>query len=296
MRADPIRILLQATIPTAEDDWSIARFSRLAALLDQARGAGGQRLYEVTARDRDPLGAPDGVLSRLDQSDYDELWLFAADAGDGLTEADCEAVSRFRRQGGGLLVTRDHMDLGCSICSIAGVGRAHHFHTHNLDPAAENRVIDDPFTTDISWPNFHSGANGDFQAVEPLPPLHPVLEDPQSPGGHIRFLPSHPHEGAVDAPLGEDARVIARGVSKITGRPFNLAVAFEAGEGGGRAIAQSTFHHFADYNWDCSAGCPSFVDEPPGQGMASDPQALRATHRYALNLAAWLAKHDPRQA
>jgi hypothetical protein len=43
----------------------------------------------------------------------------------------------------------------------------------------------------------------------------------------------------------------------------NLAVAFEAYGNHGRAVAQSTFHHFADYNWDTRLGAPSFVDEPP---------------------------------
>ncbi len=285
----PAKILLQTTIPPTADDWSISRFRHLAALLGQARTLAGERLFEVTARDRDPPGGPDAVLSRLDETDFDELWLFAVDVGDGLTDADCETISRFRRRGGGLLVTRDHMDLGSSICNLAGVGKAHHFHSRNLDPVAENRVIDDPFTTHISWPNYHSGSNGDYQVIEPVLPLHPILEDPAVLGGRIRFLPAHPHEGAVAAPANEGARVIAQGVSQTTGRRFNLAVAFEAGEGGGRAIAQSTFHHFADYNWDISAGCPSFVDEPPGDGMSTTPEALAATHRYVLNAATWLA-------
>lgn len=292
MGLNPIKILLQTTIPTTADDWSIARFSHLAALLDQARAPAGERLFQVTARDRDPPGAPDSVLSNIDQGDYDELWLFAVDVGNGLTDQDCEAVSRFRRRGGGLLVTRDHMDLGSSICNLAGVGKAHYFHSRNVDPVVENRAIDDPFTKSISWPNYHSGANGNFQLVEPVLPLHPVLEDSSAPEGRIPFLPAHPHEGAVAAPADENARVIARGVSQVTGRHFNLAVAFEAEKGGGRAIAQSTFHHFADYNWDTSAGCPSFVDEPPGDGMRNSPEAVAATHRYVLNVAGWLANRD----
>src|ERR1700677_416356 len=52
MAAGPTRILLQATIPATQDDWSIARFSRLGRLLQAARGADGERLYQVTLRDR----------------------------------------------------------------------------------------------------------------------------------------------------------------------------------------------------------------------------------------------------
>jgi len=124
-------------------------------------------------------------------------------------------------------------------------------------------------------------------------PVHPVLADPTSPTGAIRFLPAHPHEGAVGAPDDEPARVIACGTSKVTGRRFNLAVAFEPGDTGGPAIAQSTFHHFADYNWDIQAGAPSFVDEPPGDGMMRQPQALADTHRYVRNIALWLARAAP---
>ncbi|HEY2011666.1 MAG TPA: hypothetical protein VGH23_21930 [Rhizomicrobium sp.] len=284
------KILLQTTIPTTEDDWSIARFSYLTELLREQTNAEGHRIFDVTTRDRDPLGAPDSLLSKLDQSDFDQMWLFAVDVGNGLTVEDCEAISRFRAAGRGLLVTRDHMDLGSSICTLGGIGKAHYFHSRNLDPDASKREVDDPYTTHISWPNFHSGANGDHQTIEVVRPIHPVLADPTSPTGAIRLLPAHPHEGAVGAPEDEQARVIALGTSKITGRRFNLAVAFEPGAAGGPAIAQSTFHHFADYNWNTGAGAPSFVDEPPGDAMVRMPQAIADTHRYVRNVALWLAR------
>jgi hypothetical protein len=242
----------------------------------------------VTARNRENRGSEDPILSTVDESDFDQLWLFAVDEGQGLTVKDCEAITRFRASGRGLMVARDHMDLGCSVCNLAGVGQAHYFHTKNLDPDTGRHTIDDPYTTSISWPNFHSGANGDFQRIRIAGALHPVLADANSPTGAIRYLPAHPHEGDIGAPSDESARVIATGVSKVTGRPFNIAVAFESSKRGGRAIAQSTFHHFADYNWDTGAGAPSFVTEPPGHGMQNDPQALGDAHRYALNIARWL--------
>ena len=123
MAATPIRILLQTTIPTTADDWSIVRFSRLTHFLRDQTDEAGQTLFDVTARDRDPLGAPDPLLSTLDTSDFDQLWLFAVDTGDGLTKEDCAAISRFRRAGRlALMVTRDHMDLG-SLDLQPGRGR-----------------------------------------------------------------------------------------------------------------------------------------------------------------------------
>src|ERR1700761_4081155 len=62
MTDKPIKILLQTTIPTTEDDWSIARFGMLGAFLGSQRGADGRAIFDVTMRDRDPLGRPDTVL------------------------------------------------------------------------------------------------------------------------------------------------------------------------------------------------------------------------------------------
>ncbi len=289
----PVKVLLQTTIAAAQDDWSIGRFSLVSQFLRDQRDDDGRALFDVTVRDREPLGAPDSVLSTLDRSGFDEMWLFAVDIGDGLTVEDCRAISDFRRSGRGLMVTRDHMDLGSSICTLNGIGEAHYFHSHNLDPEPSRRQVDDPYTTQISWPNFHSGANGDYQSIDAVAPVHRVLADPASPTGAIQFLPSHPHEGAVGAPAGRNARVIATGRSRVTGRRFNIAVAFEAGEDGGPAIAQSTFHHFADYNWDVRSGKPSFVTESPGDGLVRNPQAMEDTHRYVRNVALWLAGRLP---
>jgi hypothetical protein len=285
----PKKILLQTTIPATPDDWSIGRFSLLAEYLDSQHALDGSKLFAVTARDRDSATGHDSVLPRLDETDFDELWLFAVDTGTGLTDRDCEAIGRFRRRGGGLMVTRDHMDLGSSVCTLGGVGAAHHFHSKNPEPDPLRRRIDDRFTTYISWPNYHSGANGDYQQISPEGALHPVLRDPMNPQEALRFLPAHPHEGAVSAPPeDESARVIATSRSTVSGASFNTAVAFEPGKGLGPAIAQSTFHHFADYNWDLSRGAPSFVSEPPGRGMADNPEAISSTKSYMRNLALWL--------
>ena len=287
---EPIRILLQTTIPPTEDDWHVGRFSMLRDTLAGLRDADGAPLTEVTARDRETATGPDPSLSTLDESDYDELWLFAVDTGEGLDAEDCAAISRFRKRGGGLMVTRDHMDLGSSVCTLGGVGNAHYFHSKNPDPDPDRNRIDDSDTPAISWPNYHSGANGDYQRIESVGDPHPVLADPQVPDGLLHFLPAHPHEGAVGAPPGDpSARVIATGTSATTGRRFNIAVAFEPSAAGGPAIAQSTFHHFADYNWDPAAGAPSFVSEPPGDGLRRTPEARRSTELYVRNLALWLA-------
>jgi hypothetical protein len=59
------------------------------------------------------------------------------------------------------------MDLGSSVCTLGGVGAAHYFHSSNpeAEPDPDRHCIDDSETPTISWPNYHSGANGDFQGI-----------------------------------------------------------------------------------------------------------------------------------
>lgn len=288
----PIRILLQTTIPASEDDWNIARFSLLRDYLGSLKDEAGKQLYEVTARNRESE-ADDLVLSHLDSSDFAELWLFAVDIGGGLTEKECAAITSFRKRGGGVLLARDHQDLGSCICHLDGIGAANFFHTRNQDPDESRRCVDDPYTKSISWPNYHSGSNGDYQIIMPVEPIHQLLQNPASPTGVIEFFPAHPHEGAVGVSAdAKNARVIAIGTS-ITNRSFNLAVAFERvkdahGNTLGRAVTESTFHHFCDYNWDTQMGCPSFVEEAPGNGIKKEPRALADIKTYVRNIALWL--------
>jgi hypothetical protein len=284
-------VLLQTTIPYTKDDWSIARFSMLAEILSSVKDSSGQPRFRVTARDRENLSnGDDRILAKLDESDFDQLWLFGVDVGNGLTSGDCAAITRFHQRRGGIMTTRDHQDLGISFCTLGGIGDANHFHSKNPELDISRHKIDDTESPDITWPNYHSGANGDFQRVQATNPLHPVMKNKNNRSGRIETLPAHPHEGAVSVPRRESnrARVIATGKSKLTGTPFNIAIAFEA-NGKGRALVDSSFHHFLDYNLDPSKGCPSFVSEPPGHAIVENPEAAEDARAYARNIALWLA-------
>jgi hypothetical protein len=291
--SNPVNILLQTTIPFVEDDWSIERFSLLAEHLASLEDGAGNPLYKVTTRNRETNAeGNDPLLSTLDESDFQQLWLFAVDVGNGLTSADCQGITRFHQRGGGLLTMRDHQDLGSSLCTLGGVGYAHFFHSRNPDPDDSRHTRDDQDTESISWPNYHSGNNGDYQRITPVGPVHELL---RKNSGTIEYFPAHPHEGSVGVPGDEDcARVIATGVSQTTGRDFNLIVAFESREDShgnrlGRAVAESSFHHLVDYNWDISKGCPSFLEEPPGDQIAREPEKLNDIKTYVSNVARWLS-------
>jgi hypothetical protein len=276
------KILLQTTIPESADDWDIRRFSLLAGEL---RAAG----HEVTARNRSTRCGDDPVLSRLDRLDYDQLWLMAVDVGDGLSVDDSRAINRFRESGGGILTARDHQDLGSCLVGLGSLGACNQFHDASVDPAT---MCDDRDTPTISWPNYHSGANGDYQPVLADEPVHALLRTTRTASGRIHHFPAHPHEGSVSADL-PFATVVAQGRSTATARRFNLAVALDGERGPegapmGRAVAESTFHHFADYNWDIECGAPTFVTEPPGGQMKADPRPLVVFKDYVRNLAEWL--------
>jgi hypothetical protein len=91
-----------------------------------------------------------------------------------------------REDGGGILATRDHQDLGSWLCTLGGVGRAHFFHTRHADPDESRHVRDDQDTKSISWPNYHSGSNGDYQKINPIAPVHEVLLNSASESGVIK--------------------------------------------------------------------------------------------------------------
>ena len=283
------RILLKTTIGSLENDWNVGRFSLLAQHLGSLRDLSGSPLYEVVARNRAENAAGDDVdLVELASGAYDQLWLIGTDVTGALTAGDVEHITRFRRQGGGTLLSRDHDDLGACLTRLGALGTTQYFHTANPDPDESHRCRDDCETLSISWPNFHSGRNGDLQSVSPVEPVHPLMR--RASGESLRFLPAHPHEGSVGVPktLEAVARVVAHGRSATTGARFNLCVAIEE-PGMGRAVSDASFHHFCDYNWDPRKGAPTFVTEPQGDGVLQGPDSLDDTHRYVENIAAWLA-------
>jgi hypothetical protein len=269
-----MRVLLQTTISSTPDDWTVDRFSMLHRLLAESG-------HHVTSRNKDAR------LDEIDRSDFDQIWLFAVDTGDGIDADECAALTRFRKSGRGLLVTRDHQDLGSSVCTIGGIGPAHFFHTHNLDPDSSRNARDDQQATNIDWPNYHSGQNGQYQRIRVAGTPHALLQ--RADGSPLEWFPAHPHEGAVGVPSHEEhARAIASGTSSTTGRDFNLLVAFEGDATNGRGIAESSFHHLCDYNWDPRVGAPSFVLDPPDDEVIRDAARLEDVKTYVRNAARWL--------
>jgi hypothetical protein len=289
------KILLQTTIPTIDWDWHVGRFQLLADVL-RADG------HTVIARDREPRrDGSDEVLSSLAESDFDELWLIAVDRGNGLAPSDVRGILRFHERGGGILTARDHQDLGASLLNLGAVGKLNNFYSYNRERDRRRLQRDDRDNPNISYPNYHSGSNGAYQRIVPLEPVHDILRSEKSPTGMIEYFPAHPHEGAISVPYGFDfARVIAMATSAVTGRSFNVAIVIDGepgydGETYGRAIALSSFHAFADMNWDADIDAPPFVTEPRRDEMTGDPVRLEIFKDYFRNIARWLSVGRPQQ-
>jgi hypothetical protein len=125
--------------------------------------------------------------------------------------------------------------------------------------------------------------------------VHEILRTSKTESGRIEWFPAHPHEGALHTPAGDPWAVpVVRGTSARSGRPFELAVCIDGepdddGRALGRVVACSTFHHFADMNWDPAADAPTFVTEPRSDEISRDPARLAVFMDYVHNIARWLS-------
>lgn len=258
-------ILVQATLREGEGEWQIERFSSLVSLL-RAEG------HTVVARNREP--GPDGsdpVLATLDTSDFDELWLFAADRGNGLAPSDVRGILRFRERGGGIFTSRDQENIGVSLLNLGSVGLVNHFRTYNRQ--LRRRGI--RMTTRGTIPP------EPYERIVPLEPVHELLRSQRSPSGVIEYFPAHAHEAALSVPpYAPFARVIAVATDDETGSAANVAIVIDdepCHDGGrcGRAVATSCLHHFEDSRWNGN-----------GDGASENFKD------FARNIARWLAPVD----
>ncbi len=257
-------LLVQTTLREGDGEWQIDRFSSLVALL-RAEG------HTVVARNREPgPGGSDPVLSALDTSDFDELWLFAADRGNGLAPADVRGILRFREAGGGIFTSRDRENVGVSLLNLGSVGLVNHFRSYNRQLRRRGlRTVLERLRHD----------EGEYQRIVPLEPVHELLRTERSASGVIEYFPAAAHETAISVPpYAPFARVIAVSAAGEPGPAANVAIAIDDercsdGRTCGRAVATSCLHHFSD-----------------GSMSDHDGGASEMFKDFARNVARWLAK------
>jgi len=270
--------------------------------------------FDVTTahRQRAPAGSADMERVDLDEvslSDYDELWLFGvAGRGGGpddieLSASEINAVESFMDDGGGVLTTGDHSDLGEGITGgIPRVGKMRRYdawlNTLRSGPGGSTSERDDTpqkirvreYPEYRFWPRF-------LRTTHP----HPVLCGPEGP---IEILPDHQHEGAVNVPSsyptsewprkgGHQPKVEPIAWAQVVNQPdpnsdeprgteFPVIGVYDGHRADvGRIAADATWHHWFDLN--LRGGGSGFDDTPQGR------QHLEKFEACFLNLAVWPA-------
>lgn len=299
MAKEPVRVLIQLTIPKKTGFWETASFSmvtdHLKSIMDRK-----SPVFEVTLREKE--SEEDPVLLSIDSSSYDQLWLVALDNGDGLSEKEAESIRRFYEiEGKGLLTFRGPQDVGLSLTKLGDVGKVNFFHSKNQDPDASRRKNDNKDCSEILWPNYSSGKHGDVQEIIPVGPVHSLLKINGEPHKRLKWFPASPNEGGVGVPDDvKKARAFIAGRSVSTNKTFPLVVALDGddAEGAkrkGRAVCHSSFHHIANPNWDAEKQMPTLVKEQKSDGLIREPEAIAHFKQYVSNVAFWLIPKEKRE-
>jgi hypothetical protein len=278
--------------------------------------------FEISLANRvnDPSADADKRNKTLDQLDlanrYDELWLFGFfGLPSVLSQDEIAAVEAFMNNGGGVLVTGDHEDLGAAVASaIPRAGKLRRW-----SPAPSQSFADRHSTLRAGpTPGFVFADQSDDvpQAIRlreyPLSSFpfwlrrsmpHPVMCGPDGP---IEVLPDHMHEGEVIVPANLPANewpsvggfqpqpeivawatIVEPNLDK-TNQEFGVVGVYDGHPANvGRIGADSTWHHWFDINL---IGDNGLVGGGTGfNASVSGQAALRQIEAYFLNMAVWLA-------
>jgi hypothetical protein len=279
--------------------------------------------FDVTtvSRGTDPSAMQQN--KNLDQLDlvanFDQIWFFGVSGGNLLSAGELTAVTNFMAQGGGVLVTGDHADLGQGIAG--SIPRAGKMRLYPAPPAA-------PPGWNTTLVQGHDGIYDFSDQSDDIPqtirprryPLwdlfpsrfsyrwapHPVLCGIDGP---IDVLPDHEHEGEAIIPASfpaaewpskngfqPKAEVIAWGRIKDPsatnqGHEIGVISAYDGHRADiGRVVADATWHHFFDINL---LGDPTMNPTDLGFGTSPAGQvALKKIEAYYLNIGVWLASPE----
>jgi hypothetical protein len=187
--------------------------------------------FAVTKAHRaNPMGSGADIVNfRFDQHDlsqYDEIWLFALDAGGAtLPDPEIRAIATFMNAGGGVFATGDHEDLGVVMCGrIPRVRSMRKWYYPNPGPHGEPVApkVDGPTRNDVNVPRggndyFNNQSDDLPQIIRPrlygpagMQVPHPLFSGPR---GVINVLPDHPHEGECYEPADLTAKLTFAGLT-----------------------------------------------------------------------------------
>lgn len=229
----------------------------------------------------------------------DQLWLF----GDAFSPGEYwptqrDAIAAFMEAGGGVFATGDHDAHGFAMCgNLPKIRQMRYWGAGNAPKWGEDAISTIAPTITAAEDDLFSKPVFPDQA---RPTVHELMR--LSSGGAIRWLPDHAHEGQLNTGSTgiaanysdfSDAQrehikyvawTIAWGISAgVTSSPRAVPVVRcwtpEPGNGAGRIVVDSTFHHWLGFNVENLM--------IPGQ-----EERLEHWTSYALNIATFLAAQE----
>ena len=285
----PTQALLLSTIATDPSDWHIGRFSLLGEMIRTA-GLELDSAFDLTISDYPKDQAQrEALQGDLSSGRFGQIWLIAPDMDNGPDQGFFRALESAVKVGSDLVIARDHTDLGSCLLELQGclndVGQTQAFQRSWPDLPQDREYADEACAAIIT-PCVVTGQNGGVQICRQRAD-HPLLNFASMIPGHL-VIPAHPHEGVI-RPVGASQTVLLSSFSITSGREQTTAIVDES-PGRGMVLHHSTFHHFADYNLDVSAGAPAFVLDPPSSQIADSPVLsndikayVRSVVHYACN-------------
>ena len=286
---DPTQALLLSTIATDPSDWHIGRFSLLGEMIRTA-GLELDSSFVLTISDYPKDDAQrEALQGDLRSGRFGQIWLIAPDMDNGPDPGFFRALESAVMAGSDLVIARDHTDLGSCLLELKGclndVGQTQTFQRSWPDLPQDREYADEACAAIIT-PCVVTGQNGGVQICRQRAD-HPLLKFASMIPGHL-VIPAHPHEGVI-RPMAASQTVLLSSFSITSGREQTTAIVDES-PGRGMVLHHSTFHHFADYNLDVSAGAPDFVLDPPSSQIADSPALsndikayVRSVVHYACN-------------
>jgi hypothetical protein len=284
------RALLQTTIGTDPDDWSVGRFHLLGERI-QAAGRAVDAGFVLTSQDYPTSPSQREALhQQLRAGDYGQVWLMAPDLDNGPETPFFDALEGAVAAGTHLVIARDHTDLGSSLLALEGCLKpvtATQTFQRTWPGLPHDNEYTNPRCPGIQTPCVVTGQNGGVQICRQRSD-HPLLAFESLIPGHL-VLPAHPHEGVITVSA-ESQQVLLSSHSITSGREQITAILDEA-PGRGFVLHHSTFHHFADFNLDVGCGAPDFVLDPPSRQIAESPQLLRDLEAYIGSIVRYAMAH-----
>ena len=285
----PTQALLLSTIATDPSDWHIGRFSLLGEMIRTA-GLELDSSFVLTISDYPKDDAQrEALQGDLRSGRFGQIWLIAPDMDNGPDPGFFRALESAVMAGSDLVIARDHTDLGSCLLQLQGclndVGQTQTFQ-RSWPNLPQDREYADEACAAIITPCVVTGQNGGVQICRQRAD-HPLLKFASMIPGHL-VIPAHPHEGVI-RPMAASQTVLLSSFSITSGREQTTVIVDES-PGRGMVLHHSTFHHFADYNLDVSAGAPDFVLDPPSSQIADSPALsndikayVRSVVHYACN-------------